>query len=227
MMMVKHIHHTTRNGDDRYNRNISSEEEWSHITAELKQHAPSDPMSPKERIIAFSNRFNQNQTKEDVVREKSTQLKDQFGNTDQYFRFVNGMIKDKVEKIKQIKEDEKKFLGELDLLQNKIKTRYELEKLSPKHVTIENVQNLLSVLEEECEKMKDKLLYQELIVQRTKDEIAKKRQQINNVKVELKTTRPDISDPLLLLKAELRRAGIPDTDKIFQLLKQIANKMNS
>lgn len=225
--MTKHIHRTARNGDDRYNRNISSEEEWSHITAELKQHTPTDPMAPKERIIAFSNRFNQNQTKEDMVKEKSAQLKDQFGNTDQYFRFVNGMIKDKVEKIKQIKQDEKKFLGELDLLQNKIKTRYELEKISPKHVTIENVQNLLSVLEEECEKMKDKLLYQELIVQRTKDEIAKKRQQINNVKVEIKTTRPEISDPLLLLKAELRRAGIPDTDKIFQLLKQIANRMNS
>lgn len=226
-MMVKHIHRTARNGDDRYNRNISSEEEWSHITSDLKQQVPSDPMSPKERIIAFSNKFNQNQTKEDVVKEKSAKLKDQFGNTDQYFRFVNGMIKDKVEKIKQIKQDEKKFLGELDLLQNKIKTRYELEKISPKHVTIENVQNLLSVLEEECEKMKDKLLYQELIVQRTKDEIAKKRQQINNVKVELKTTRPEISDPLLLLKEELRRAGIPDTDKIFQLLKQIANRMNS
>lgn len=225
--MTKHIHRTARNGDDRYNRNISSEEEWSHITAELKQHPPSDPMSPKERIIAFSNRFNQNQTNEDLVKEKSTQLKDQFGNTDQYFRFVNGMIKDKVEKIKQIKQDEKKFLGELNLLQNKIKTRYDLEKINPKHVTIENVQNLLSVLEEECEKMKDKLLYQELIVQRTKDEIAKKRQQINNVKVELKTTRPEISDPLLLLKAELRRAGITDTDKIFQLLKQIASRMNS
>lgn len=226
-MMVKHIHRTARSGNDRYNRNISSEEEWSHIASELKQQVQSDPMSPKERIIAFSNKFSQNQTKEDVVREKSAQLKDQFGNTDQYFKFVNGMIKDKVEKIKQIKQDEKKFLGELDLLQNKIKTRYELEKISPKHVTIENVQNLLSVLEEECEKMKDKLLYQELIVQRTKDEITKKRQQINNVKVELKTTRPDISDPLLLLKTELRRAGIPDTDKIFQLLKQIANRMNS
>lgn len=226
-MMVKHIHRTARNGDDRYNRNISSEEEWAHITTDLKQQVPSDPMSPKERIIAFSNRFNQNQTKEDVVKAKSAQLKDQFDNTDQYFRFVNGMIKDKVEKIKQIKQDEKKFLGELDLLQNKIKTRYELEKINPKHVTIENVQNLLSVLEEECEKMKDKLLYQELIVQRTKDEIAKKRQQINNVKVELKTTRPEISDPLLLLKEELRRAGIPDTDKIFQLLKQIANRMNA
>jgi hypothetical protein len=224
--MVKHIHRTARSEDDRYNRNTSSEE-WSHITAELKQQGPSDPMSPKERIIAFSNRFNQNQTKEDTVKEKSAQLKDQFGNTDQYFKFVNGMIKDKVEKIKQIKQDEKKFLGELDLLQNKIKTRYELEKLNPKHVTIENVRNLLSVLEEECEKMKDKLLYQELIVQRTKDEIAKKRQQINNVKVEIKTTRPEISDPLLLLKEELRRAGIPDTDKIFQLLKQIANRMNS
>lgn len=224
--MTKHIHRTTRNGDDRYNRNISSDEEWSHITSDLKQQVPTDPMAPKERIIAFSNKF-QHVTKEDEVREKSTHLKDQFSNTDQYFKFVNGMIRDKVEKIKQIKEDEKKFLGEVNLLQNKIRTRYELEKISPKYMTIENVQNLLSVLEEECEKMKDKLLYQELIVQRTKDEITKKRQQIDNVKVELKTTRPEISDPLLLLKEELQRAGIPDTDRIFQLLKQIANKMNA
>ncbi|MGQ0605796.1 MAG: hypothetical protein ACT4OD_02430 [Candidatus Nitrosotenuis sp.] len=112
-----------------------------------------------------------------------------------------------------------------NLLQNK--TKYELGKINSKYVTVDTVQNLLSVLEEECEKMKDKLLYQELIIQYTKDKIAKKRQQINNVKVELKTTRPEVSDQLLILKEELRRTGITDTAKIFQLLKQIASNLNA
>jgi hypothetical protein len=101
-MMTKYIQRTARNCDDDTIETSPSEEEWSHIAAELKQHTPTDPMAPKDRIIAFSNRFNQNQTKENLVKEKSTQLKDQFRNADQYFRFVNGMIKVKVEKIKQI-----------------------------------------------------------------------------------------------------------------------------
>lgn len=183
--LVKHIHKTSRDGADRYNKNISTDEEWSHITGEAKQQEPSDPMAPKDRIIAFSNKFHHT-TKEAQVREKSAELKDQISTTDQYFKFANGTIKDKLDKIKQLKEDEDKFSGELNLLQNRIKTRYELEKLNPKYATENDARSLLSILEEEFEQMKDKLLYRELIVQKTKDEIAKKRAQIDKVKQDLK-----------------------------------------
>jgi hypothetical protein len=226
--LTRHIHRANRNGSDRYNKNISSDDEWSHIQNELKQSDTQDPLAPKERIIAFSNRF-QNQSKEDIIRMKSKEFADQITNTDQYFKFANGMIKDRVDRLKQIREDEKRFLGEVNLLQDKIKTRYDLEKLDPKHITVSNMKSLLEILEEECEKMKDRLLYQELIVQRTKDEITKKREQINKIKHGIKTKvdlEEPLADPITRLQVELKRSGVPESDKIFQLLEKIREKMN-
>jgi len=225
--MTKHMNRTNRDGPDRCNKNISSKDEWSHITDELKQSSPQDPMAPKERILEFSNRFS-NRTKEEAVREKSKEFADQMSNTDQYFRFANGMIKDKIDRLKQLKEDEQRFLGEVSILQNKIKTRYELEKISPKHITIDNMRNLLSILEDECEKMKDRLLYQELIVQRTKDEITKKREQIDKIKQELQSKmdlNEPLADPITRLKVELVRSGVPETDRIYALLDRLKEKM--
>jgi len=226
--MTKHMNRTNRDGQDRYNKNISSEDEWSHIADELKQSNPIDPMAPKERVIEFSNRF-QHTTKEDAVRAKSKEFADQITNTDQYFKFANGMIRDKIDRLRQIKQDEQRFLGEVNILQNKIKTRYELEKIAPKTITIQNMQNLLDILEDECEKMKDRLLYQELIVQRTKDEITKKRDQIEKIKQELQSKmnlREPLADPITRLKVELVRSGVPETDRIYSLLDNLKEKMN-
>ena len=223
--MTKHMHRTSRSGTDRFNRDRSKSDEWAHIINEIKQQQKSDPLAPKERMITFSNRF-QHTTKEDEVREKSKELKDQMADTDQYFKFANGMIKERVDRLKQIKEDEKRFMGEVNLLQNKIKTRYEIDKIYSENLTTDGMQTLISALEEECEKMKDRLLYQELIVQRTKDEIAKKREQINKVKQELqKKLNYDVpvADPITLLKEELRRAGLEDT-RISELVDKIKHR---
>jgi hypothetical protein len=227
-IMTKHMNRTNRNGSDRYNKNISSEDEWAHIAGEIKQANPLDPMAPKERIIEFSNRFH-HATKEDAVRAKSREFADQITNTDQYFKFVNGMIRDKIDRLRQIKQDEQRFLGEVSILQDKIKTRYELEKLNPKNITITNMQNLLDILEDECDKMKDRLLYQELIVQRTKDEISKKRDQIEKIKQELQSKmnlQAPLADPITRLKVELVRSGVPETDRIYSLLDRLKEKMN-
>ena len=227
--MTKHIHKTTRDGTDRYNKNISSEDEWSHIAGEVKQQESSDPLAPKERIIAFTNKY-KHITNEDLVREKSSELKDQMSTTDQYFKFANELIRDNIDRLNHLKENEQRFLGEVNLLQNKIKSRYELEKINPKYATEDDAKSLLSILEEECEKVKDRLLYQELIVQRTKDEIAKKRDQINKIRDELKKKiesypkRPT-NDPILTLKDELVRAGVPESDKIFQLIDELSGKL--
>ncbi|MBM3903698.1 MAG: hypothetical protein FJ357_00930 [Thaumarchaeota archaeon] len=226
--MTKHMNRANRDGQDRYNKNISSEDEWSHIADEIKQTELQDPMAPKERIIEFSNRFSHT-TKEDAVRAKSKEFADQINNTDQYFKFANGMIKERLDRLQQIKQDEQRFLGEVSVLQNKIKTRYELEKLNPKHITIDNMKNLLTILEDECEKMKDRLLYQELIVQRTKDEITIKRDQIEKIKTQLQSKmdlNEPLVDPIMRLKVELVRSGIPETDRIYALLDRLKEQMH-
>lgn len=226
--MTKHIHKTTRDGQDRYNKNVSSDDEWSHITDEVKQQESSDPMAPKERVIAFSNEY-QHVSKEQQVRERLAQLKDEVGYTDQYFKFANELIKENLNKLKSLKENDTRFSGEMNLFQNRIKSRYELEKMNPKYATENDAKALLSILEEECEKMKDRLLYQELIVQRTKDEITKKRAQIDKVKDDLKRKvfrkNQEIIDPIITLRDELIRAGIPESDRIFQIIDEIAKKL--
>lgn len=232
--MVKRIDKKTREEDIKkhYHKDISSEDEWSHITGiDPKKQETQDPMEPQPRIITFTNKFS-NLTNEELVREKSEKLKFQVNNTDQYLRFVNGIIKERMSKLKQYKDDDQRFQDEVNLLQNKIKSLYDLEKLNPKYLTSNEARGVISYLEDEYERMKDRLLYQELIVQKTKDEIAAKRKQIQQIKDELKDIlhkkpQEEIEDPVQVLKEELRKAGIDESSRIFQVLNQIADYLNS
>ncbi len=168
-----------------------------------------DPMTAKERTIVFSNKLNK-ATKEEIVKEKSDELKDEISNTDQYFRFANGIIKEKLDRLNKIKENEKQFSTELGFLRNKTKSKSELDNLNPKYLTEEDANTLIMHLEEEFERMKDKLLYQELIVQKTKDETAERRRQIQQIKEKLRNYQRlsravKITDPIVILRAELKK----------------------
>jgi DNA repair exonuclease SbcCD ATPase subunit len=215
-----------------YGGEISAEGDWSHITGiDSKKTKNQDPMLPQERIISFSNRF-PNSTMEERIREESEKLKDQVNSTDQYLRFANVIIREKMNRLRQLKDDEKRFQEEIDNLQNKIKSRYELDKIEPKQMTPNDAKSLVYHLEDEYERMKDRLLYQELIVQKTKDEIAKKRKQIQQVKDELKdllhkSTKIEMVDPITVLREELKKAGISESSKIFQAINEISNHLNS
>jgi uncharacterized protein YpuA (DUF1002 family) len=80
--------------------------------------------------------------------------------------------------------------------------------------------------------MKDKLLYQELIVQKTKDMIATKRKEISQIKEMLKEIiqrRPkqdEITDPIAVLKEELRKAGVDEKHRIFKVIDDIAESLD-
>ena len=82
-------------------------------------------------------------------------------------------------------------------------THYKLDNLEHKHLTIQNMKNLLLKLEEEHDKMNDLLLYRELMVQKTKDDIAKKHRQIID------------------LRENLRKAKVTESSKIFEMLDKI------
>jgi predicted S18 family serine protease len=215
-----------------YHKDISAEDEWSHVTGiDPKKTQDSDPMSPQERVITFTNKIS-NDTKEEIVKKKSEKFKDQVNNTDQYLRFVNGLIKEKVDKLRHLQDDEKKFQDEVTILQNRIKSRYEIDKLDPKRMTSDDARDVVYHLEEEFEKMKDRLLYQELIVQRTKDEIAAKRRQIQEVKDELKellhkVPQEEMKDPVSVLREELKKAGVDKSNKIFEVLDKISEYLSS
>jgi hypothetical protein len=214
-----------------YNKDISAEDDWSHVTGiDSKKAQEPDPMLPQSRIITFTNKFS-NATKEEIVREKSEKFKDQISSTEQYLKFANELIKGKMDKLRQLKADEKKFQEEIAILQNKIKSRYDLSKINVKYMTGDDARSLIFHLEEEYETIKDKLLYQELIVQRTKDEIAAKRKYLQQIREDLKDIlrmhTSEVKDPITILREELKKVGIHESNRIFQVLNDVSEQLNS
>lgn len=232
--MVKHMGRVTKETDGlkkHYNKDISAEDDWSHVTGiDSKKAQESDPMDPQSRMITFSNEIS-NATKEEIVREKSEKFKDQISSTEQYLKFANELMRQKMNKLRQLKEDEKKFQEEVAILQNKIKSKYDLGKVNVKYMTGDDARSLIFHLEEEYEAIKDKLLYQELIVQRTKDEIAAKRRHLQQVREDLKDIlrmhTSEVKDPVSVLKEELKKAGISESNRIFQVLNDISDQLKS
>ncbi len=230
--MVKHMGRIKEGEGQKkyYNKDISAEDEWSHVTEiDSKKANESDPMSPQARTITFNNKFS-SATNEEMVKEKSEKFKDQISSTEQYLKFANELIKEKMNRLRQLKNDEKKFHDEVSILQNKIKSRYDLSKINVKYMTGDDARSLIFHLEEEYEIMKDKLLYQELIVQRTKDEITAKRKQLQQIREELKDVlrmhTHEVKDPIEVLRDELRKAGISESNRIFQVLNDISEQLN-
>lgn len=80
---------------------------------------------------------------------------------------------------------------------------HNLDNLKHRHITIQNMKHLLLKLEEEHEKMNDLLLYRELMVQKTKNDIVKKQKQITD------------------LRENLRHVKIVESSKIFEMLDKI------
>ncbi|MEW6043591.1 MAG: hypothetical protein AB1608_04965 [Thermoproteota archaeon] len=227
--MVKHIQRIPKDEPKKESHDLGLEE-WKFVSGIEPRPESLDPLTAKERTITFSNKINK-ATKEEILKEKSEELKDEAVNTDQYFRFANELIREKLNRLNSLRENEKKFVNELNQFQNKIKSRTELDALDPKYITEEDANALIMRLEEEFERMKDKLLYQELIVQKTKDEIATRRKQIQEVKDKLKRIQKMprtqmIANPIEVLRDELRKAGIDEKNSIFRLLDHIEETLD-
>lgn len=228
--MAKHMNRTSHDSDDTKKRRgpeTSAEDEWSHITEIEPKIEEPDPMLAEDRTIYFTNKFGRPKTREELVRIRTEELKGQVSETDQYVKFVNEMLNEKLAKIKQIKQEEKRFLDELSVLQNKIKSREEINKVNPKYVTDHDVSSLISHLEAEYERMKEKLLYQELIVQKTKDEIAKKKNQIQKITHDAKTPKSTGEDPIAILRDELKKLGLDESSRIFKTVDEISRILDS
>jgi uncharacterized membrane protein YgaE (UPF0421/DUF939 family) len=227
--VAKHIQRIPKDEPKKESRDLDLEE-WKFVPDIEPRPESLDPLLAKERTITFSSKTNK-ATKEEILREKSEELKDQVSNTDQYFRFANGLIRKKLNRLINLRENEKKIARDLNHLQNKIKSRAELDSLDPKYITAEDANTLIMRLEEEFERMKDKLLYQELIVQKTKDEIATRRKQIQQVKDKLKQAQKipktqEIANPIEVLRYELKKAGIDEKNSIFRLLDDIEETLD-
>ena len=215
-MTEKHINRLTKEEEDikkHYNQNTSAEDEWAHITETGPKLEIVDPLAVTARQISFG-RERSYATKEEAVLDKSEKFKDDISNTNQYLKFVNAHLAEKKTKIDKLKADEQRFKEELESLQAfQVKPRSELDKVHYKKITQNDTNSLLLHLQAEREAALEKIAYHQTQIERVKQELKAKDDQITDVKKEiemLNKKKETQTDPIEVIRAELARLGITD-----------------
>ncbi len=232
--MAKHISRVSKDEDlkKHYNQNVDAADEWSHITGVGSKIDSHDALDVVDRAIFFSNKP-QLQTKQEIVQEQSEIFKDDISNTHQYQKFVNTLLQEKVKNIKKMLDNEKRFAEEMSFFQNATKPRSELDKINPKYIKESDAISLIQNLEDDYAKMQMKLEHEQSVIEKTKNELHLKRQQIEQLKEELsyitqKQKKEEIQDdPILTIKHELKKLGIKDdSGSITKALESLSKKMS-
>ena len=234
--MAKHINRVSKEEEDlkkHYNQNTDAADEWSHITGVGSKIEVRDALDVSDRSIFFSNKP-QFQTKQELVKEQSEEFKDDISNTHQYQKFVNTLLQEKVKNVKKMLDNEKKFAEEMSFFQDTVKVRPELEKINPKYIKESDATALVKNLEDDYNKLQMKLEHEQSVIEKTKNELQAKHQQIKQLKEELvyisqkqkKEQIPD--DPILTIRHELKKLGInDDSGSITKALESLSKKINS
>jgi hypothetical protein len=228
--LAKHIGRIQKDEEKKhFHQDVSAEDEWSHITGTGPKIDIQDPLAVSDRSIFFSKN-KQYSTRQEIVKEKSEEFKDDINNTNQYQKFVNVLLKEKTNHIKKMLDREKQFAEELSCFQDTTKTRVDLDKVNPKYITENDTKSLVDSLESEYDTMNERLEHERIVIEKTRNELQLKRQQIDQLKEELKfivqkQRKQEIDDPVLTIKHELKKLGIKDdAGKIAEALKSLSNK---
>ena len=205
-----------------------SDEDWSHITGVGSRIEVVDPLAVTDRTIIFGKDVAPS-TKEDAVKEKTDEFKDQIGNTNQYLKFVNAHLAAKKERLNMLKERDRKFQEEIDALQgNTVKPRSDLDKVNYKYITENDTKSLITHMASELEQIKEKLAHQESQVQKTKSELQQKEEQIRHLQEEITQNKKKApEDPLLIIQEELAKLGIDgSTGKLANALSALSGMIS-
>lgn len=228
-MAEKHLNRISE--EERAAREHSDDDEWSHITGVGSKIEAADPMAVTDRSIIFGKDVAPS-TKEDSVKEKTDEFKDQMGNTTQYLKFINAHLAAKKEKLDKIKEQEKKFKEEIESLQgDTVKPRADLDKINYKHITENDTKSLVIHMESEMQQIKEKLAHQESQIEKTRSELQQKEDQLKHLQEEIaeknrkRAAVPE--DPLAVIREELAKLGITgDTGKLAGALNALSGIVN-
>lgn len=222
--MVKHLNRVTKDGQPIPSQD-AADDEWSHIAGVGSKIEIQDAADVTDRSIFFSNKP-QILSKHEEVLQKSKDFHDQILDTNQYQKFVNATLTQKMANVKTLLEKEKQFADELNCFREAPKNRIELEKLNPKRITESDIKTLIANLEANNSRLNEKLEHEQMVVEKTKNEILATKRQITSLKEEMefvikKQQSPEVTDPTLLIKQELKRLGINDehSERICKLIK--------
>lgn len=234
--MVKHINRISKEEEElkkHYHQDTDAADEWSHITGVGSKIEAHDAMDVTSRSITFSNKLRP-QTKQEIVQEKSEEIKDKISNTHQYQKFVNVLLQERVKDLKKMLDNEKKFAEEMGFFQDPKKDKTELNRVNPKYVTQNDAKIIVDNLESEYQTMKERLDHEQSRIQKTKIDLEAKKQQIEQLKEEMQylnqkqQKQEPQTDPILVLKHELKKLGIEDNSgKIAKALEMLQKKVNT
>ena len=223
-LLVKHINRVSEDG-----QSSSAEDEWSHITGVGSKIKIQDAEAVTDRSIFFSS-TPQALSKHEEVLQISKDFHEQILDTNQYQKFVNATLGQKMANVKMLLEKEKKFADELNYFREAPKNRMELEKINPKQITENDIKTLITNLEADYNKLNEKLEHEQNVVEKTKNEVTVTKKQISSLKEEMefvikKQKSAEITDPALLIKQELKRLGISDehSERLYKLIKSKQN----
>lgn len=223
-MVEKHLNRITEKAE-------KEDDEWSHITGVGSKIEVIDPLSVTDRSIIFGKDVAPS-TKEDMVKEKTDEFKDQMGNTTQYLKFINAHLAAKKEKLDKIKEREKKFKEEIEALQgDTVKPRAELDKINYKYITENDTNSLIVHMKSELEQIREKLGHQESQMEKTRTEIQQKEEQLKHLQEEIAEKNKEKSqvqeDPLTVIREELAKLGISgDSGKLASALNTLSGMVS-
>ena len=215
------------------------DDEWSHITADIgKKIDASDVMDIQDRAITFRD-DQAGKTKEEDYKQESINVKDGFGNTAQYLKFVNAHLAEKRARLEKLKDEKEKFEREIAFLKPDVdKTKADLDKINYNDIKPHDVRKLLSYLEAERETIKEKVEHFSSQIQLAQEKLAKKNEQIEEIQnelLEIEKREPSITTKItnedeavnVLQKQLSALATKNETEKIFGAINSLVVLLNS
>ena len=215
-MVGKHINKRKR---------TSSEDEWAHIAnisnEESHDVKKTDAMDIQDRTIDFSQTANEPTTNFDFYKEEKEKVKDEFGNTAQYIKFINERFKEKKDKIDSIYEKQKKFDDEIDALQGyKPKSREKLNQIKYKDIKAVDIERTLHYLEKDREVVNKKMEHFATQISHSQMDLIEKDKQIAEIKAEMQIAlkreaidKQKEEEPIEVLKNHLQNIGNSEESK--------------
>jgi len=225
-MAGKHINRRKRS---------SSEDEWAHIADLSDENAhdieKTDAMDVHNRTIKFGKTVSQPTTNYDFYKEEKDRVKDEFGNTAQYIKFINERFKEKKGRIDLMYERHKKFDEEIDALQGyKPKSRENLNQIKYKDIKAVDIERTLHYLEKDREMVNKKMEHFATQISHSQMDLIEKDKQIAEIKAEMQIAlkreaidKQKEEEPIEVLKNHLQNIGnSEESKKILKALGSLA-----
>ena len=235
-MEKKHIN-KRKNPDDEYWAN-DTRDDWTKLNESVSEKIDDgEVLEVQDRAITF-NLDKIVKTTEDKYKEKSNDIKDGFGTTAQYLKFVNAHLANKNEHVEKIIAQKEKFALDIANLNPELTTKDQLDKKNYNKLKSDDIRKVLERLEEDKETLKEKIEYFTSKTLQANEELENKNKQVGDIKHELSFTEmmedsteskiEKQDDGISAIQNELKSiASNNESEKIFGAINSLVVLLNS